>query len=353
MRFNLNPFMRNVDKEIFFPVQVQPPESITSTTTIYRTSNTAATAEYKILTIVKAGWYIMGAYGSTGGKWAGAGGGAGGARQALVYLYEGSKVLMWGAQDCGVSGHNTRTGYPIPTGNGAAGAGSGQYGALGGGGATPGNYGEDGGGGGGAGGNGGNEHYDGGYGGGGAGIIAGLDTVLDHTESFACGDIYSVKTVIAMVLGGGGGGGCGDNNTPRVGGAGGGAWGNGGSITGTGWAGGGGPGGTFGAGQSKTNANYSGGSAGGWCVRDFSTGLFESGTGYTNNAIGSVGASFARAGQSYLLWVNDQGPYEPAITTKIDLGSVGGGVIESRDFGAITAPVSDVIDCYPLAYPEQ
>lgn len=326
MRFNLNPFMRSVDKGIFFPTIATPPESI-------NVNNGVLVAEvgygYKVGTIQKSGWYFINARASNGSSGYGNSGGAcGSVGDAVVYLYEGSKFLMWGPQ-VALNSRNARlTGYPIPTGSGSSGGGSGQTGALGGGGATPGNYGEDGGGGGGAGGHGGTEHSDGGYGGGGGGFIAGIDTVLEYTESFAVGTVFSVRTVECMVLCAGGGGGFGDNNTPRVGGAGGGAWGNGGSITGTGWTGGSGPGGaSFGAGESKGNTNYSGGSRGAWAIRDFSTNTFLSGLGAKETT--HTGLPKVQDGTSSwrvrLFWIGEQGPYSPAITTKIDLGSVGGG----------------------------
>lgn len=201
----------------------------------------------------ESGWYRVQVRAGAGGAYAG----APGAIEHYVYLHRGATFLIWGAS-------GSVTYYPDPTG------GTGEAGALGGGGAIiwtnqPG--------GGGAGGNG--TAYGGG---GGAGFIAGINTYQPTTTESWTVDTdtfhFSVDTVVAMVLCGGGGAGAGEGFLSDAGG-GGGAWGDGGDNRNR--QGGAGPGGdTFGRGGNSTAGT---GGAGAWCIRDYSTNTFLSGTG--------------------------------------------------------------------------
>lgn len=225
-------------------------------------------ATYQIGTIEETGWYLCSVVASNGTRGSNTPGGLAGVSVYPAYLYAGTQYIVWGSS-------SQLTGYPWPTGKGANASSYGQAGLLGGGGGT--GPGRSGGGGGGAGGNGGNGQYKSGDGGGGAGLIAGLNLYQPTpTESWSDGD-FSVDTVECMLLAGGGGGGAGDENDSRSGGGGGGAWGNGGN--GYTYSGGTGPGGaTFGGGD--TGKHFGGGGAGAWCIRNYTTSTFKSGTFY-------------------------------------------------------------------------
>lgn len=200
-------------------------------------------------------------------------GGRGGKLSYIVYLYKGSKCLLWGA---GIP----TTGYPSPTsnlgGSGARGT-SGQSGGGGGGAATSGSA-----------------TYS--YGGGGAGFLAGTDGIVLYTEhketpwsstlnsrqDWSVGG-FSVRNLYSYALCGGGGGGCSDEGDGRAGGGGGGAFGNGGTT----YGGSGqttGPGGTWGKGGDS--GHYGGGADGAWAILDFSRNQWSCGTGG-----GSIGAN--------------------------------------------------------------
>lgn len=244
-----------------FPVPGQPPAN-----PLYRLMQVVTTSSYQGV-ITESGWYriqvcaINGLVDPNGTN----SGGVAGAVEKTVWLNRGTEYLMWGA-----SGQITY--YPEPNGNGGRYV-NGSAGVLGGGGGT--GQGRSGAGGGGAAGNGGAGVYRGGAGGGGAGFIAGLNTYQpSKTEEWSHAG-FSVDTVECMILCGGGGGGCG-NEGYRSGGGGGGAWGNGGN--GVAYGGGAGPGGaTFGMGDSS--GQYGAGANGAWCIRDYTTNTFTSGTG--------------------------------------------------------------------------
>lgn len=244
-----------------FPVPGQPP-----TNPVYTLIQSVTTSNYRGV-IAESGWYriraaaidgLVDPNGTTSG-------GTAGAIEHTCWLNRGTEYLMWGA-----SGQITY--YPETSGNGGRDA-NGSAGVLGGGGGT--GQGRSGAGGGGAAGNGGNPVYRGGAGGGGVGFLAGLNTYQpSKTEEWSHAG-FSVDTVECMVLCGGGGGGCG-NEGYRSGGGGGGAWGNGGN--GVAYAGGTGPGSsTFGVGAST--GQYGPGANGAWCIRDYTTNTFTSGTG--------------------------------------------------------------------------
>lgn len=266
------------------PVSIPKPTDLNDLTLIDSvTGNSNKTG-----TITKKGWYLVKVRAATGdGQGSTANGGSTGGciSDAIVYLFENSEYLMWGAS-------RMYTGYPVPSGNASFQnfTAKVESGKLGGAGAHGVSWNESGGGGGSAGGCGSNIHTDGGSGGGGAGFIAGINGKdLSSTESWTVGN-FSVDSVLAMVLAGGGGGNVGDNGEPRTGGAGGGAWGNGGD--GYNVSGGSGPGGnTFGKGGSTGTSSWAGSAAGAWCLRDFTSNTFESGVGIktgSNLTIGTV-----------------------------------------------------------------
>lgn len=255
-----------------FPTVYSRPTSVSSETLVDSVSGNT----YKTGTINTAGWYKITTRGETGGgQWSSAAGGATGGCviSDYVYLYSGSKYLIWGAT-------NRYTGYPTPST--VLGGNGGQV-----------TWTEAGGGGGGAGNHGGHVHSDGGWGGGGTGCIIGIDKTKSDgttlTESWNHAG-FSVQSVECMILAGGGGGNSGDNGEPRPGGAGGGAWGNGGNNS---YANGSsGPGGTsFGCGASNPGY-WAGPGAGAWCVRDYSTSTWSSGTGVKSGSSGARGTTY-------------------------------------------------------------
>ena len=259
-----------------YPVNINPPSSFTTQTVVDLSSQ----ATYATGTIPSTGWYRA--------KIGAADGDAdtGGYAEQIFYAYNGSKYLIWGC-------NGTSTGYPWPSGNG----GDDSYGILGGGGATSisglvNNVQKIGGkGGGSATGNGISGSASLTDSGAGCGIICGIDeidpNITTQTESFA-DHTFSVDTVVAMVLAAGGGG---QGNGTGVGaasagggGGGGGAYGDGGrayvtfsdrNLPGTG------PGGqTLGTGgNGQGGAVIHNGGLGAWCIRDYSTNTFTSGTG--------------------------------------------------------------------------
>lgn len=295
-----------------FPTGIGLPGSYTTQTIV----SLSGSATYRTGVLSDTGWYRVKIGAADGGTAINAG--KGGYASQIFYAYSGTKYIIWGC-------HGATTGYPNPSGNGGdstTSATPATSGALGGGGAQGGGrtyvffnpnqtivaYGGPGGGS--AMGNGGASNSSAApSGGAGSGFICGMDkmgtTLATETESFS-DTAFSVDSVIAMVLAGGGGA-----NGGSGGGGGGGAWGNGGdgaSWTGqavgssTVWSpstipGATGPGGTsFGAGTSGTNRymtktsaagvsppTYSStggdGGNGGWCIRDYSTNTFSSGSG--------------------------------------------------------------------------
>lgn len=229
-------------------------------------------ANHVIYTVPEDGFYRIVVHGAGGaGAYKGTAG-AGGGVSTIVFLYKGTKCLLWGALSA-----NT-TGYPAPTS------------ALGGRGARQrsGN-GESGGGGGGAA-ESGDSYYS--RGGGGAGFLAGIDEDVEYVSHYENGWAnevnshwdwtaggFSVKNLYCYVLGGGGGGACSDEHSPRYSGAGGGAFGNGGNIPAGGYVGESGPGGTWGKGGDGGPWESSPGGAGAWCVMDFSRNQWSWGLG--------------------------------------------------------------------------
>lgn len=246
---------------------------------------------YKIGVIQDDGWYRIATRAETGsGQWCSYRGGASGGciSDAIVWLYAGSKYIIWGANE-------RWTGYISPSGNSSSpvwksNADTGM-GVLGGGGAC-GNYsGESGGGGGGAGGHGTLRHTDAGYGGGGTGCIVGIDhDGPTLTQAWNHGG-FSVTSVECMVLAGGGGSPAGDNHEPRTGGAGGGAWGRGGHASYNNTCGQG-PGGDWGRGEDSGGGYWAGPTRGAWCVRDYSRNRFEYGYGVKSGNSCPIGSTY-------------------------------------------------------------
>lgn len=267
------------------PVPFEKPASYTSSlvASVYG-------ASHKIYEVPPeaGGWYLVKVAGASGFRGHDQDGATSGGVNAIVYIFGGSKVLLWAGTTGTGSGSGNfaggTTGYPSPSGQGGTSEGTaGSAGILGGGGAGGSAF-RGGGGGGGAAGNGGTSGYKAGGGGAGSGCIIGVlgnaaSTIGIHTvQPWAVGT-YKVDAVTAMVLGAGGGGGYGDS-TARSGGAGGGAWGNGGANNTTGAAGGSGPGGSsFGVGQATSGVTGGNAGYGAWCVRDFTTGTMKSGIG--------------------------------------------------------------------------
>lgn len=277
-----------------FPTGITMPTGTFSTQVIKDISYTA-TSFQGVLT--ETGWYRV-KIGAADGAGANTSYGYGGKIMHTFFAYSGTKYLLWGCD-------GPSTGYPVPSGNGGYYYNpttqnlDGEDGILGGGGGsgsdktTQGLISHGGPGGGSATGNGAtNTGASGNVSGAGCGFICGLDeigtTLTTQTESFVDPNYagFSVDSVIAMVLAGGGG------SYGVGGGGGGGAYGNGGH--GVKWNsvglviteltnGGTGPGGTtFGVGADGTYAssgNAGEGGNGAWCVRDYSTSTFTSGTG--------------------------------------------------------------------------
>lgn len=246
---------------------------------------------YKIGIIPEDGWYRIATRAESGsGQWSSGRNATGGCvSDAIVYLYKGSKYIIWGAS-------GRMTGYIAPSGNATSPhwkSNADATGVLGGAGASGGYSGESGSGGGGAGGHGTWRHDDAGYGGGGTGCIVGLEHNGNTlTEEWNHGG-FGVKSVEAMVLAGGGGSNAGDNDEPRTGGSGGGAWGNGGTSQYNG-AYGVGPGGeTFGKGESNNGWGYWAGPArGAWAVRDYTKGRFDCGVGIKADNSCGIGETY-------------------------------------------------------------
>ena len=294
---------------------------------------------YKIGIIPEDGWYRIATRAESGsGQWSSGRNATGGCvSDAIVYLYKGSKYIIWGAS-------GRMTGYIAPSGNATSPlwkSNADATGVLGGCGASGGYSGESGGGGGGAGGHGTWRHSDAGYGGGGTGCIVGLEHDGNTlTEEWNHGG-FGVKSVEAMVLAGGGGSNAGDNDEPRTGGSGGGAWGNGGTSQYNG-AYGVGPGGeTFGKGESNNGWGYWAGPArGAWAVRDYTKGRFDCGVGIkADNSCG--------IGETYIYRI--QVPYATLTlkpvpnSTKSKFMTAVSCVIDGR---SITVPINSYVRWY-------
>ena len=207
-----------------------------------------------------------------------------GGTNKIVYLYKGTKCLLWSGGGGGagsVSGSDRGyTGYPSPGTSSLGGTGASGY-----------NTDESGGGGGGAASHGEYCVYESGHGGAGSGFLAGLPANVDvpnvtHKETawdysissqrdWSVGS-FSVGNLYCYILCGGSGGNCSDNGGHRAGGGGGGAFGSGGDthyqLSGVA-----GPGKTWGKGND--GARYSAGADGAWCIMDFSRNQWTWGTG--------------------------------------------------------------------------
>ena len=239
-----------------------PEKPATGTNTLVAEANGAT---HTIYTVQIPGWYYVDVRGSGGVSPYHGTGGKGGRAQGAVYLFAGTKVLLWGAAI-------KATGFPAPTedfgGHGASGYLPNESGGYGGGAASSGGTGYA-------------------NGGGGAGALFGIDyippEIKTNTESaftmnkeVVAGD-YAVNYLYAAFLCGGGGGGSSDEGDNRSGGGGGGAWGNGGTSY---WSTNGraeGPGGEWGAGGNS--GRYSSGGSGAWAIINFTTNEFIYGTG--------------------------------------------------------------------------
>lgn len=250
---------------------------------------------YKIGIIPEDGWYRIATHAETGvGTGSGASGASGGCvSDAIVFLYKDSKYIIWGAS-------GRLTGYIQPSGNSSAESTVFEDGVLGGAGGysqTSGHVG------GGAGGNGGNGSADASAdvgGGGGTGCIVGLEHGGQTLTEEWSHSGFSVKSVECMVLAGGGG-------SQFIGkssfisifwgvGAGGGAWGNGGSGDGKYGIGPGGE--NFGKGQSVSGRTPG---AGAWAVRDYSNPRFDWGVGVKQG-------NFCPVGSTYIYKINRLSP---------------------------------------------
>lgn len=278
-----------------FPTGLTPPSSY-SLQTLVTLSNTAS---YQTGTLASSGWYRVQIGAADGVPTSGSGTmipGYGGYASQIFYAFSGTKYIIWGC-------NGPTTGYPWPAGNGN----TDDYGLLGGGGGrsswtttTSGGHfnpqtgtivgqttivtsGSNGGGSatgnGGVNGTGETSVYYGTGGGGGAGFVCGVDwpgvNASPETEAFS-DHTFSVDNVTTMVLAGGGAG-CEGHS-----GGGGGAYGNGGAAAQprTGYGPGTGPGGTtIGKGADGSSVNGGNGADGAWCIRDYSTNTFTSGTG--------------------------------------------------------------------------
>jgi len=299
------------------PVGATPPSSYT-TQTIHDLSNSAS---YEQGVFTESGWYRVkiGAADADSGDTQGRDG-KGGYASTIFYAYSGTKYLLWGC-------NGRATGFPWPYGNaadgtiteaedgdlgGAGGMGSNRTFTYGGtynpstghttGGTTVLAHGGPGGGS--ATGNGG--LYQGTTvtwnGGAGAGFICGVDFMgaiaTTETEAYTNAN-YSIDNILAMVLAGGGG-----SWGSSAGGGGGGAYGDGGN--GYDWhasggtvsancAGGTGSDPTFGRGTDglqgtvdASGTHNGNGGDGGWCIRNYTTNTFSSGTGVNSRPAAQV-----------------------------------------------------------------
>jgi len=258
------------------PTQNPIPTTITTQTQVA----TAVGATYTIYNVQETGFYkVICQAGSGGSTPLNENNNFAGKTTQIVYLYRGTKCLLWGATRgyAGESGDKLPgyTGYPSPTNTlGSTGPNRtlNSSGGPGGGAANNGLYGTSG----------------GGSGGGGAGFLAGTDypvTYLTYknnswsqgvstNESWTAGD-FSVQHLYCRILCGGAGGNSPNDGNYSAGGAGGGAWGNSGWAYD--WAPTIGIGGEWGQGGNSTL--YSVGGSGAWCIMDFSCNQWSWGRG--------------------------------------------------------------------------
>ena len=274
-RILLNPLMNiGAGAEITLPTNIPVPAQYTETEVVSVTG-----ANYAIYEVPANSFYKV-TVAAAGGRTSEArNGGNGGKTTQIVYLYKGTKCLIWGAATGTNRKTGGRTGYPVATDQVLGGTGATGHSEGGGGGGSPTNNGRN------------ASHNDASSGGGGAGFIAGINKPVEvqtHTESawsrtlsseesWSVGS-FAVDHVYCYVLAGGGSGGTGSNDDARTAGGGGGAWGNGGPTSySTAVARTTGPGGSWGVGA--TGARYGAGVKGAWAVLDFSRNQFSWGQG--------------------------------------------------------------------------
>lgn len=308
-------------------------------------------ANYVIYTVPADGFYRVTVCAAGGRTSEAIAGGNGGKTTQTVYLYKGTKCLLWSSAIGGNRYTGGPTGYPVPTDQVLGGTGATGHSEGGGGGGSPTNNGRN------------ASHTDGGAGSGGAGFIAGINrrvTPLTHTESAWSRTLssleswkvasYAVWHAYCYILCGGGSGGCGHNDDVRTAGGGGGAWGNGGPTSySTVVAQTSGPGGSWGVGQ--TGGRYGGGVAGAWAVLDFSRNQFTWGQGGGSGTNTNGWANIIRI-QEFLpvyFTLDMRYIYEPApITATHDAGPITGTVSATKDAGTITGTVSTTKDAGPI-----
>ena len=261
-------------------IQIPTKKPIPSSYTEVQVARTDG-ANYTIYTVPEDGFYrVQVSAGAGGTAYGNANLSYAGGTNQIVYLYKGTKCLLWS----GTGGGNGNTdgsaegvtGYPAPTNDlGATGPDrqAGESGGAGGGAANHGLYGT----------------YAGGHGGAGSGFLAGLpstttvpyithkesawDYAIDTNRDWTAGS-YSVSNLYCYILCGGSGGNSSDNGDTRSGGAGGGAFGNSGMAYD--WQAIHGPGGTWG--QGENGLRYGKGANGAWCIMDFSRNQWNWGT---------------------------------------------------------------------------
>lgn len=261
-----------------FPVGSTAPTSYTTQRLV-----TVSAGNYSVYTVPEDGWYkveVVAAGGNNGFN--AGGGGIGGARTQVVFLYQGQKCLLWaGAIGVGCAYPGTQTSEL--GGRGACGideSGAGAGGPA----ISPTSA----------------PHWEGGAGGQGSGFLAGFTHQSVENYSITAGSLtralnYHLDTtavdflaISVYVLTGGGGGGPSDNGGWRAGGGGGGAFGNGGNTT-QGTNSTSGPAGTWGKGADSTT--FADGGRGAWAVMDFST---------NTTAWGNGGGAARTGGHVYL-----------------------------------------------------
>lgn len=306
-------------------------------------------ANYTIYEVPADGYYRVTVRAAGGGQSEATAGGAGGGTTQTVFLYKGTKCLLWGSTHGMRSWSDYgRTGYPAVTDKVLGGTGATGHSEGGGGGGSPTNNGRS------------ASHYDGASGGGGSGFIAGINRrieprtqsnsawsrTLSSLESWTAGSVYRVWHAYSYILAGGGSGGCGFNDDARTAGGGGGAWGNGGPTSySTVVARTTGPGGEWG--QGSTGGRYGGGVTGAWAVLDFSRTQFNWGRGGGSGTNTNGWCNIVRI-QEFLpvTFTLDMGHIvEPApITVTQDAGPITGTVGITKDAGSITGTVSATHD---------
>lgn len=305
-------------------------------------------ANYTIYEVPADGYYRVTVCAAGGRTSEATAGGAGGKTTQTVFLFKGTKCLLWSSATGTNRYTGGLTGYPAVTDQVLGGTGATGHSEGGGGGGSPTNHGRN------------ASHTDGGSGSGGAGFIAGINrriTPLSHQESqwsralsslesWKAGSVYRVWHAYSYILAGGGSGGCGHNDDVRTAGGGGGAWGNGGPTSySTVVARTTGPGGEWG--QGSTGGRYGGGVTGAWAVLDFSRTQFDWGRGGGSGTNTNGWCNIVRI-QEFLpvTFSLDMGHIvEPApISVTQDAGPITGTVSTTKDAGAITGTVSATHD---------